>query len=56
MGSSITRVIYLLSTVFVLVVLVYLDVLNPQAAIVVFLLLLIVLTYLRREERSLVHG
>ena len=51
MGSSVNRVIYFFSTFFVLVVLVYLDVLNPQAAIMVFLLLLIVLAYLRREER-----
>jgi hypothetical protein len=51
MGSSLTRVIYLVSTLVVLVVLVYLDVLNPQAAIVVSLLLLIALAYLRREER-----
>ncbi len=39
MGGSLTRVVYPVSTLVVLVVLVYLDVLNPQAAIVVFLLL-----------------
>ena len=52
MGSSVARVVYLLSTFFVLVVLVYLDVLDPQAALVVFLVLLVVLAYLRRGERQ----
>ena len=51
MGSSVNRVIYFFSTFIVLAVLVYLKILNPQAAITVFLLLLIVLAYLRREER-----
>ena len=51
MDGSLTRVMYLVSTLVVLVVLVYLGVLDPQAAIVVFLLLLIVLAYPRREER-----
>ena len=51
MGGSLTRLAYLVSTLVVLVVLVYLDVLDPQAAIVVFLLMLVVLAYLRRGER-----
>ena len=51
MVSSITRVFYLMSTVFILVILVYLKILDPQAAISIFLLLLIILAYLRREER-----
>ena len=51
MDSSLTRVLYLLSTLIVLVVLVCLGVLDPQAAILVFLFMLVVLAYLRRGER-----
>ena len=51
MGGSLTRLVYLVSTLVVLVVLVYLGVLDPQAAVVEFLLMLVVLGYLRRGER-----
>jgi membrane protein implicated in regulation of membrane protease activity len=51
MGGSLARMVYLVSSLVVLVVLVYLGVLDPQAAIVVFLLMLVVLAYIRRRER-----
>lgn len=51
MVDSKTIIVYLVSSIIVLSILSYLKILNPQAAIMIFLLLLIVLAYLRREER-----
>ena len=41
----------MLSTITILTILAYLKIINPQAAITIFLLLLIYLAYLKREEK-----
>jgi hypothetical protein len=46
-----TILIYMISTIIILIILAYLDIVDPQTAIMIFLLLLIFLAYLRREVK-----